>query len=143
MSKKQEVVKQQPTDKVIPPTASKEQKTVPGAFSFDMDAAQYVVMILDKVDPVYLNEAKNAFARYNLEKYSDQRVMLTKDAIDKDKSIIIFSKFPSATVAYGYEERIKKDDSSQSRSGVRLSAKKSPPRHPIFRNAGETQAAPS
>ncbi len=101
-----EVIKQ-PADKVVN-TVPKEQPAVTGAFTFAMEAAQYVVMVLDKVDGVYLNEARNAFNRYNLEKYADQHVSISKDALDKDKSILVFSKFADANSAFAYEERIKK-----------------------------------
>ena len=98
--------------KVVPPPAI-VTPSAKGGFSFDMNSAQYVVMVLDKVDGVYINEARNAFNRYNLEKYSDQHLIIVRDALDKDKTILIISKFSDANVAFAYEERLKKDAPSE------------------------------
>src|SRR5262249_52662637 len=39
------------------------------AYTFNAQAPEYVMIVLNKVDVVFGNEAKNAFARYNSEKY--------------------------------------------------------------------------
>ncbi|MEJ7673913.1 MAG: hypothetical protein WKF59_14745 [Chitinophagaceae bacterium] len=40
---------------------------------------------MDKVDPVYISEARNAFNRYNREKFSEQSIEIAKDVIDKEQ----------------------------------------------------------
>ena len=80
-----------------------------GTFTFSPEDAQNVVMILDKVDPVYIGEARNAFNRYNRENFSGKAIEITRDAIDKDKNILIFSKFPDANAAIIYADRLKKN----------------------------------
>ena len=103
-------------DKKVEPVKPKTiitQLATPGAFTFITEAPQNVVMILDKVDPVYINEAKNAFNRYNREKFATQQIAITRDAIDKDKNILIFSKFSDATSAAAYADRLKANASNE------------------------------
>ncbi len=40
---------------------------------FDSTVQQNVIMLLDKVDPTFVNEAKNAMDRYNGENYRDPK----------------------------------------------------------------------
>ena len=99
---KKEVVTTQPQPVTPSPVTN-------GTFTFVEGDAQNVVMILDKVDPVYVGEARNAFNRYNREKFSAQAIEITRDAIDKDRNILIFSKFPDANAAIMYADRLKKN----------------------------------
>ncbi|MDB5222215.1 MAG: hypothetical protein JWN83_882 [Chitinophagaceae bacterium] len=94
---------------VVQPQPIKPQPITNGTFTFIEEEAQNVVMILDKVDPVYISEARNAFNRYNREKFSGQPIEITKDAVDKDRNILIFSKFPDANAAIIYADRLKKN----------------------------------
>ncbi len=99
-----------------PPVAVKDtvKKIVPvltsGAFKMDTGAVHYVIMLLDKVDGVYINEAKNAFTRYNKEKYYGINFDISKDALDGDKAILIISSssFSNANAAVAYYDKIKK-----------------------------------
>lgn len=52
----------------------KEAPKAPAASLFNRHADQphFVVVVLDNVDPVYVNETKNAFTRYNKEKYYNE-----------------------------------------------------------------------
>jgi len=97
---KKEVV---PTRPITPPPVTN------GAFVIIPEEAQNVVMLLDKVDPVYISETRNAFNRYNRGNFSAQPIEIIRDAIDKDKSILIFSKFADANAAIIYADRLKKN----------------------------------
>lgn len=90
--------------KVVPPPPITN-----GTFTFVPEEAQNVIMILDKVDPVYIGEARNAFNRYNRENFLAQQIEISRDALDKDKNILIFSKFPDANAAIIYADRLKKN----------------------------------
>ncbi|MDB5199052.1 MAG: hypothetical protein JWO92_1015 [Chitinophagaceae bacterium] len=98
---------------VVQPPPIKPQPITNGTFTFIEEEAQNVVMILDKVDPVYISEARNAFNRYNREKFSGQPIEITKDAVDKDRNILIFSKFSDANAAIIYADRLKKNAPSE------------------------------
>ncbi len=67
-----------------------------------------VMMVLEKVDGVYINEAKNAFTRYNKENYYGQPIDITKDAVDAEHSILIISSFTDAAAAIQYYDKIKR-----------------------------------
>jgi hypothetical protein len=79
-----------------------------GAFTLEPGKPQYVVMILDKVDGVYINEAKNAFNRFNSESYYTQSLKINRDALDADKVLLLFSPFEDAAAAIKYYDKIKK-----------------------------------
>ncbi len=110
--KKPEVVKvTAPVNK--PPVQSNQTIPTPpsmvsGAFKWDPDASHYVVMILDKVDGVYVNEAKNAFVRYNRENYYNKPITINKDALDADKTLLVFETFIDADDAVAYYDKVKK-----------------------------------
>jgi tetratricopeptide (TPR) repeat protein len=89
------------------------QPVVTGTFSFNESEAQNVVMVLNKVDGVYIGEARNAFNRYNREKSAGQNIEITRDAIDKDRAILIFSKFADAASAITYADRLKKSAATE------------------------------
>jgi hypothetical protein len=118
------VVKQQAPVAAVPTAIQKPAAAVPvikdtvpkapalltnGAFTIKPDAPHTVVMILEKVDGVYINEAKNAFGRYNKENYYGQVIDITKDAIDADHNILIFASFADGAAALQYCEKIRKD----------------------------------
>lgn len=83
------------------------------SFSFDPNVPQYVVMIMTKVDPVYSSEARNAFNRYNREKYFAKNLEIVKDTLDKERTLLVISQFENAEQAILYRDRIKKDAASE------------------------------
>ena len=81
---------------------------ISGAFRWNPDTVQYVVMILDRVDGVYVNEAKNAFTRYNRENYYSKPIAINKDMLDKERTLLVFASFADAVEALAYYDKIKK-----------------------------------
>jgi hypothetical protein len=79
-----------------------------GTFIIKPDAPHTVVMILEKVDGVYINEAKNAFTRYNKENYYGQVIDIAKDAVDAEHSILVISSFTDGAAALQYYDKIKR-----------------------------------
>ncbi len=79
-----------------------------GPFTLNTTAPQNVIMILDKVDGTYVNESINAFTRYLGESFRGQPITLTRDAIDKDKSLLVFTSFADAAAAYGFLLKVKR-----------------------------------
>lgn len=94
-------------EKKLPPPVSN------GTFTFDPLTPQYVVMLLNKVDPVYSNEAKNAFVRYNREKFRLLNLEITKDTLDKERALLIFTQFENADAAMSFMDKIRKDAPSE------------------------------
>jgi Tetratricopeptide repeat len=82
-------------------------------FTFDPNVPQYVLMVLNKVDPVYVNEAKNAFTRYNREKYFSLNLQITRDTLDADRGLLVISQFENADAANKYRDRLAKDAAAE------------------------------
>ncbi len=79
-----------------------------GSFIIKPEAPHTVIMLLEKVDGVYINEAKNAFTRYNKENYYGQPFIINKDVIDAERSILIIGNFADGAAALQYYDKIKK-----------------------------------
>ena len=79
-----------------------------GPFTFNAADPQNVLMVLDKVDGTYVNESKNAFTRYVAENFRQQAIIITRDAVDKDVAILIFSTFSTAENALQFVNKIRK-----------------------------------
>lgn len=95
-----------------------EEKKLPSPsrnrnFVFDAFSEQNVVMVLTKVDPVYVSEARNAFSRYTRSKFYSQQIEVTRDTLDSDRSVLVFSSFVSAEDAMKFLERISRDARSE------------------------------
>lgn len=98
---------------IVQPKIVTPQPIVSGSFSFIETVPHNVLMILNKVDPVYVSEARNAFIRYNREKFSSQNIEIKKDAIDIDRNILIFSQFATAGEALIYADKLKRSAASE------------------------------
>jgi tetratricopeptide (TPR) repeat protein len=84
-----------------------------GAFVMHPEAPHTVIMILEKVDGVYVNEAKNAFTRYNKENYYGQQIDITKEVLDADRNLLIISSFVDGNAALLYCDKIKRSASRE------------------------------
>ncbi|MEO7445319.1 MAG: hypothetical protein ABIT96_09255 [Ferruginibacter sp.] len=105
------VKKMEPT--IVAPRAARDSVKAPAIFmneefTWSPNQSQYVIMILDKVDGVYINEAKNAFARFNRENYLYQNVAINRDTIDAQRVILVFTPFADGEAAIKYFDKIKK-----------------------------------
>lgn len=80
-----------------------------GLFVMKPDAPHTVIMILDKVDGVYVNEAKNALSRYNKENYYGQIIDISKDVLDAGINLLVMSSFADGAAALEYYTKVKKD----------------------------------
>jgi hypothetical protein len=71
------------------------------------DAPHYAVIIMNKVDPVFVNEAKNAFFRYNRERYSRFPLDMEILSLTNDIKLLLVKGFPSADPAAEYAQTAK------------------------------------
>jgi hypothetical protein len=104
---------------VVPPPAQNNKPPVdtlankpvkqPVATPFVYNAAtqHYVVLVLNKVDPVFMNEAKNAFFRYNRETYYSKQYAIELVEIDADNRFMLISPFANAQEALDYVDKAK------------------------------------
>jgi len=88
-------------------TVSKQPvKTVSAtSYSFEAESPHYVVIVLNKVDPIFINEAKNAFARYNRDTYYNKQMQAELIEIDADNRMLLISPFKNAAEALTYVDQ--------------------------------------
>lgn len=72
------------------------------AFVNTPDQPHFVVLVMDKVDPVYVSEAKNAFTRYNKEKYYNKPLEVTPLPLTDDIRFVLIGKFENAAASIDY-----------------------------------------
>ncbi len=80
---------------------------VGSSFAFAPDAQHYVVLVLNKVDPVFVNEAKNAFFRYNRETFYNKQYAIELTEIDPENKFMLISPFKNAEEAVAYVDKTK------------------------------------
>lgn len=85
---------------VAPPVVVKD-------FSFVATDPHFVVVLLDKVDPVYANEARNAFNRFNLEKYYNQKIDISQLKLNDQYNLVLQGPFASANAALEYIDKVR------------------------------------
>lgn len=109
------IVTQKPEPKPeIKPETKPEVKTAKPdvvkdkVFAIEPTSPHYVIMILNKVDGVYQQEAKNAFSRYNREFYNSAGIKINKEQLDNEKVLLEFYPFANADEAIRYLDKIRK-----------------------------------
>ncbi len=83
-------------------TAGKQVSKIVSPFTFLASVPHYVVLVLNKVDPVFVNEAKNAFARYNRETFYNKQMTADLADLDAENRLLIISPFKDAGDAINY-----------------------------------------
>jgi hypothetical protein len=80
----------------------------PLVLTHNAEIPHYVAIVLDKVDPVYQNEARNAFNRYNREQYSAKGFSVNNQSVSDDIKLVLIGTFPNANEAISYIDKTKK-----------------------------------
>ncbi|HUP12241.1 MAG TPA: tetratricopeptide repeat protein, partial [Niastella sp.] len=86
----------------------KEEEPKPLVLTHNAEQAHYVAIVLDKVDPVYVNEARNAFTRYNREQYSAKGLSVNNHNVSDAYKLVLIGTFPNAGEAITYIDKTKK-----------------------------------
>lgn len=91
-----------------PADSVKTKPVVPSApYSNTPDAPHYVVLLLNKVDPVFCNEARNSFSRYNKETYYNKTYSADLFQLDNDNKLLMIAPFANAQEALAYIDKAK------------------------------------
>jgi outer membrane protein assembly factor BamD (BamD/ComL family) len=85
----------------------------PASFFYAPASPHYVVLLLNKVDPVYVNEAKNAFTRYNKDTYYNKQFTVDLSPLDDDNRLLLISPFNNADEALVYVENTRPKTATQ------------------------------
>ncbi len=83
------------------------------SYSFNAQAPHYVMIILKKVDVVFGNETRNAFARYNSEKYYNKTFELNTIDLDSTTKLVLIKPFDNAQAAIDYINDVKPKAASE------------------------------
>jgi TolA-binding protein len=92
-----------PADSII----AKPVVTSTSVYVYVPAEAHYVVLVLNKVDPVFVTEAKNAFARYNRETYYNKTIVAELQQLDPDNRLLLLSPFANEQEAIAYIDKAK------------------------------------
>lgn len=89
-------------------TKVKVEEPKPLVLTHNAEQPHYVAIVLDKVDPVYVNEARNAFIRYNREQYSAKGLNVNNQNVNDAYKLVVIGTFPNAGDAMSYIDKTKK-----------------------------------
>lgn len=76
-------------------------------YTFQPAVKHYVMVVMDKVDPLFVNEVKNAFGRFNRDKYYYQTFQLNISEFDADRKLLLIGDFANAQEAVDYALKAK------------------------------------
>lgn len=90
------------TPVVTPPATPVKPVVNDNEYSFDTEVPQYVLIVLNKVDPVFVSEARNAFARYNKDLYFNKNMQAELNNLTADNKLLLISPFKDVAEATAY-----------------------------------------
>jgi tetratricopeptide (TPR) repeat protein len=94
------------------PVANKPPRK-PGEYYFDSTTKHYTAIILDKVDPLFVTEVKNAYFRFNREHYRNQVFNINSVDLDATHRIVLIGDFATAREAMNYMQLAKQSAPSE------------------------------
>jgi len=108
-------VRTQPNVVTNPPPARDTATVRPMAvqYKFSASDAHYVVVVLSKVDKVYVNETKTAFERFNRETYYNKTFTAGLADFDADTKLLFISPFKNAAEAVTYIDQTRPKAATQ------------------------------
>jgi len=82
-------------------------RSMNSAFIFSPEKSHSVIIVLDKVDPVYVTETRNAFSRYNLENFYDKSLTIDNVPLNDSLKLVVIHTFENSTAALDYLQKAK------------------------------------
>ena len=80
----------------------------PGSYFFQPADSQVVVMLLDRVDPVYRNEARIGLQGYHRSQFPDMGLTIRVDGFNDDIRMLLIEGFEDLASALTYMEQVRK-----------------------------------
>lgn len=77
----------------------------PETYQFVAGDTQYVALQLNKVDPVFVSEGRNAFNRYNREQYYNQQMAIQSFPLNDSIQLMLIGPFKNAGDAVSYIDK--------------------------------------
>ena len=91
--------------KPIIDTSSKPTVSPASQFVYNANEAYFVVLVLNKVDPVFSNEARNAFSRHHRETYYNKMFNIETIVLDEENRLMLISPFKDVQEATTYVDQ--------------------------------------
>jgi outer membrane protein assembly factor BamD (BamD/ComL family) len=82
-------------------------RTLNSAFALDPTKPHSVMLVMNKVDPVYVSEAKNAFSGYNQENFYSLSLTAENASLNDSVKMVVIGGFPSDKEALDYLQNVK------------------------------------
>jgi hypothetical protein len=76
-------------------------------YEFVATDTQYAVVVLNKVDGMFAGEARNAFNRFNQERFFNRRLSILTQTILPEVQFLLIGPFKDANEAVGYTDVVK------------------------------------
>jgi len=111
--KSEEIVKAADNKPVVKTADTVINKPIISAYSFKPDDKYYAVVLLTKVDMVWVNETKNAFSIYNRNKFYNKQFEYSVSPINPEYKVLLIGNFDNAQAAADYVQSVKPVSSSQ------------------------------
>jgi hypothetical protein len=83
----------------------KKQALFVSPYTWSPDKPQSVVLVMTKVDPVYVTESKNAFDRYNRENFYGKNYETSQVSLNDSSKMMIIHGFDNASAALTYLDK--------------------------------------
>jgi hypothetical protein len=100
-----------PVAKQGPPANKPPRK--PGEYYFDSTTRHYTAIILDKVDPLFVTEVKNAYFRFNHEHFGTKTFNINSVDLDASHRLVLIGDFATAREALNYLQLAKQSAASE------------------------------
>ena len=81
--------------------------SAPESYDFNASDSQYVAIALYKVDPIFVSEARNAFNRFNQERYYGQKLPMNVIRVNETEQVLLIGPFINAAEASTYTDKNK------------------------------------
>jgi outer membrane protein assembly factor BamD (BamD/ComL family) len=85
----------------------------PGEYYFDSTTKHYAAIILDKVDPLFVTEVKNAYFRFNHDHYGNKTFNMNIVDLDATRKIVLVGDFSTAREALNYMQSARQAAASE------------------------------
>ena len=87
-------------DKVT--TTTDSVKVSKNAFTYVPTEPQYIMLVFNKVDNIFVKESKDAFAQFHRQKFYNKKIDIIQHQLDEDNVILLFGIFDNTQKALEY-----------------------------------------
>ena len=77
------------------------------SYSINPNDTAYLVLMLDKVDPIFVSESKNAFARFNQQLSLNRPIAMSIRKINNQFQYLLFGPFENFDQALQYMDKVR------------------------------------